>query len=29
VRNISNKLNLRGKGEMRVLAAQLGLVSLE
>ena len=29
VRNISNKLNLRGKGEMRVLAAQLGLVSME
>jgi RNA polymerase sigma factor (sigma-70 family) len=29
VRNISNKLNLRGKGEMRVLAAQLGLVSPE
>jgi len=29
VRNISNKLNLRGKGEMRVLAAQLGLVLLE
>jgi NarL family two-component system response regulator LiaR len=29
VRNISNKLNLRGKGEMRVLAAQLGLVSLK
>ena len=29
VRNISNKLNLRGKGEMRVLAAQLGLVPLE
>lgn len=26
VRNISNKLNLAGKGEMRVLAAQLGLV---
>jgi RNA polymerase sigma factor (sigma-70 family) len=29
VRNISNKLNLSGKGEMRVLAAQLGLVPLE
>jgi RNA polymerase sigma factor (sigma-70 family) len=29
VRNISNKLDLRGKGEMRVLAAQLGLVSME
>jgi len=26
VRNISNKLNLSGKGDMRVLAAQLGLV---
>jgi RNA polymerase sigma factor (sigma-70 family) len=26
VRNIGNKLNLSGKGEMRVLAAQLGLV---
>ncbi|NIO69794.1 MAG: response regulator [Anaerolineae bacterium] len=29
VRNISNKLNLSGKSEMRVLAAQLGLVPLE
>jgi NarL family two-component system response regulator LiaR len=29
VRNISNKLNLSGKGEMRVLAAQLGLVPRE
>ncbi len=29
VRNISNKLNLSGKGEMRVLAAQLGLVPPE
>jgi NarL family two-component system response regulator LiaR len=29
VRNISNKLNLAGKGEMRVLAAQLGLVPRE
>jgi len=29
VRNISNKLNLSGKGEMRVLAAQLGLIPLE
>jgi len=29
VRNISNKLNLSGKGEMRVLAAQLGLALLE
>jgi RNA polymerase sigma factor (sigma-70 family) len=29
VRNIRNKLNLAGKGEMRVLAAQLGLVPPE
>jgi RNA polymerase sigma factor (sigma-70 family) len=29
VRNISNKLNLSGKAEMRVLAAQLGLVPPE
>ena len=29
VRNISNKLNLAGKAEMRVLAAQLGLVPRE
>jgi len=29
LRNISNKLNLSGKGEMRVLAAQLGLVPRE
>jgi len=29
VRNISSKLNLSGKGEMRVLAAQLGLVPRE
>ncbi len=29
VRNISNKLNLSGKDEMRVLAAQLGLVPRE
>jgi len=29
VRNISNKLNLGGKDEMRVLAAQLGLVPRE
>lgn len=29
VRNISNKLNLSGKGDMRVLAAQLGLVPQE
>ena len=29
VRNIGHKLDLAGKGEMRVLAAQLGLVSLE
>jgi NarL family two-component system response regulator LiaR len=29
VRNISNKLNLAGKAEMRVLAAQLGLVPPE
>ena len=29
LRNISNKLNLSGKSEMRVLAAQLGLVPLE
>ncbi len=29
VRNISNKLNLSGKGEMRVLAAQLGLIPPE
>ncbi len=29
VRNISNKLSLSGKGEMRVLAAQLGLVPRE
>lgn len=29
VRNISNKLNLSGKGEMRVLAAQLGLIPRE
>jgi NarL family two-component system response regulator LiaR len=29
LRNIRNKLNLSGKGEMRVLAAQLGLVPRE
>ena len=29
LRNISNKLNLSGKSEMRVLAAQLGLVPRE
>lgn len=29
IRNISNKLNLAGKGEMRVLAARLGLVPPE
>ncbi|MFB0536051.1 MAG: hypothetical protein ACETWR_13840 [Anaerolineae bacterium] len=28
-RNIGNKLNLVGKAEMRVLAAQLGLVPWE
>jgi NarL family two-component system response regulator LiaR len=29
VRNISNKLNLTSKADMRVLAAQLGLVPRE